>query len=207
MPSEFGVTVPLSHAWLRGELPSSSWSLDPVCAGGVDGRSCFSFFFSSFFFLSSDVEAPLLGSEACFLSSEESPPGCVDLPSFDVMFSAVVMAGRVYWCGDIDQLRDASSFDFEAAVGMVMLWTDSGSVGHKSGTALFLTALAQEMMNTAVTYPGWNEATLTGLAFSAGRYMNLVRSVTVDVSLADDDVSLRRGVTKAKMPRTKVKHY
>ena len=62
------------------------------------------------------------------------------------------------------------------------------------------------MMNTAVTYSGWNEATLTGLAFSAGWYMNLVRSVTVNVCLADDDVSLRRGVTKTKMPRTEVKH-
>ena len=27
------------------------------------------------------------------------------------------------------------------------------------------------------------------------------------VCLADDDVSLRRGVTKTKMPRTEVKHY
>ena len=63
------------------------------------------------------------------------------------------------------------------------------------------------MMNTAVTYSEWNEATLTGLTFSAGSYINLVRSVTVNVCLADDDVSLRRGVTKTKMPRTEVKHY
>ena len=28
-------------------------------------------------------------------------------------------------------------FDFEVAVGMVVLWTDSGTVSHKSGTALF----------------------------------------------------------------------
>ena len=96
MPSEFGVTVPLSHAWLRGELPSSSWSRDPVCAGGVDGRSCFSFFFSSFFFLSSDVEEALLGSEACFLSLGRSAPGCrVAFPSFEVMFSGDVMAGQI----------------------------------------------------------------------------------------------------------------
>ena len=62
-------------------------------------------------------------------------------------------------------------------------------------------------MNTAVTYAEWNEATLTGLTFSAGWCMNLVGSVTVNVCLADDDVSLSRGVTKTKMPRTEVKHY
>ena len=64
-----------------------------------------------------------------------------------------------------------------------------------------------EMMNPGVTYSEWNEATLPVLLFSAGWYMNLVRSVTVNVCLADDDVSLRRNVTKTKMPRTEVNQY
>lgn len=53
-------------------------------------------------------------------------------------------------------------------------------------------------MNKAVTYSDWNEATLTELTFLAGWYRNLVGSVTVNVCLADDDVSLSRGVTKTK---------
>ena len=37
--------------------------------------------------------------------------------------------------------------------------------------------------------------------------MNLVRSVTANMCLADDDVSLQRDATKPKLPRIEVKHY
>ena len=110
-----------------GELPSSSCNRDPVCAGGVDGRSWFSFFFSSFFFVSPDAEAALLGSEACFFPSVGSPPGCiVDFPSFEVMFSENVIAGqtssaRRHWSTEWCEI---TYFDFEAVVGMVVLYVD-----------------------------------------------------------------------------------
>ncbi len=37
--------------------------------------------------------------------------------------------------------------------------------------------------------------------------MDLVCSVMANLCLANDDVSLRRGVTKIRMPRSAVKHY
>lgn len=46
---------------------------------------------------------------------------------------------------------------------------------------LYFKGVSLEMSNTAVTYSEWNKATLTGLTFSPGRYMTLVRSVTVNV--------------------------
>ena len=46
---------------------------------------------------------------------------------------------------------------------------------------LYYKGVSLEMMNTTVTYSEWNEATLTGLKFSPGRYMTLACSVTVIV--------------------------
>lgn len=63
------------------------------------------------------------------------------------------------------------------------------------------------MMNIAVTYFVTAGIPRLALTFSTCWGMDLLCPVIVNVCLANDDVYLKRGVTKMKMPRSAVKHY